>query len=196
MNNMVNIVGLGHINIVVEDIDEGISFYEELLGAVPYQIFRDFSNTGFSKAAGFLESPESIKLHIAFLNIPKSGLTLELMEYIEPVSQNKVVYNQVSDIAGVRHIALEVEKIEEAFNHVLSVEGVKLINGSSLYHPYKIDTIQHNDFSFFDKKLETNEKEKNNVVKIISNTKYFYFIDKYGVQWEFEEGHTDIVNNK
>lgn len=34
MNNIVNIVGLGHINIVVENIDEGIKFYEELLGAV------------------------------------------------------------------------------------------------------------------------------------------------------------------
>ena len=93
MNNIVNIVGLGHINIVVENIDEGIKFYEELLGAVPYQIFRNFSNAGFSKAAGFLENPEKINLHIAFLNIPESGLTLELMHYINPVSNNKVLYS-------------------------------------------------------------------------------------------------------
>lgn len=27
---------------------------------------------------------------------------------------------------------------------------------------------------------------------ILGNTKYFYFIDKYGLQWEFEQGYTDI----
>ncbi|MBQ5849261.1 MAG: hypothetical protein IIW54_00345 [Lachnospiraceae bacterium] len=48
----------------------------------------------------------------------------------------------------------------------------------------------------FDEELETDVKAKDNVVAIISNTKYFYFIDKYGVQWEFEEGHTDIGNDK
>lgn len=192
MNNIVNIIGLGHINIVVENIDEGIKFYEELLGAVPYQIFRNFSNSGFSKAAGFLENPENINLHIAFLNIPESGLTLELMQYINPVSHNKVLHNPVFDIAGVRHVALEVDGIEKAFDHVVSVSGVRLINNNTAYKPYKIDDIQQKDFSFFDKELEVNEVEKSRVVKIISNTKYFYFIDKYGVQWEFEEGHTDI----
>ena len=25
--------------------------------------------------------------------------------------------------------------------------------------------------------------------KSIGNTYYFYFIDRYGVQWEFEQGH-------
>ncbi len=192
MNNIVNIVGLGHINIVVENIDEGIKFYEELLGAVPYQIFRNFSNVGFSKAAGFLENPEKINLHIAFLNIPESGLTLELMQYINPVSNNKVLYNPVFDVAGVRHVALEVDGIEKAFDHVVSVSGVRLINNSTAYKPYKIDDIKQKDFSFLDKELELNEVEKSRVVEIISNTKYFYFIDKYGVQWEFEEGHTDI----
>jgi len=33
---------------------------------------------------------------------------------------------------------------------------------------------------------------KNEVVDVIGGIRYFYFIDKYGIQWEFEEGHTDI----
>ena len=54
MNDKIEFCGLGHINIVVDDIDEGISFYSTALQAVPYPIFRNFKNAGFSKAAGFL----------------------------------------------------------------------------------------------------------------------------------------------
>ena len=75
-----------HINIVVDDIDEGIKYYEQLLEAKPIQIFREFSNIGFAKAAGFLEHPELVKLSIAFMEIPGTKLTLELMEYYEPVT--------------------------------------------------------------------------------------------------------------
>ena len=58
MNDKIEFCGLGHINIVVDDIDEGISFYSTVLQAVPYQIFRNFKNTGFSKAAAFWEYPK------------------------------------------------------------------------------------------------------------------------------------------
>lgn len=196
VSKVVNFVGMGHINIVVEDIDKGIEFYKKLFSAIPYQIFRDFSNVGFSKAAGYLEEPEKVKLHIAFLDIPDTGLTLELMQYVTPATVNRVVRNDVSDIAGVRHVALKVQDIESAFNHVSSVEGIKLINENIAYKPYKIDEIDHTDFMFFDEELENDVKAKDNVVAIISNTKYFYFIDKYGVQWEFEEGHTDVGSDK
>lgn len=192
----VSFVGLGHINIIVEDIQEGINFYTKLFGAKPYQIFENFCNVGFSKAAGFLDKPENIKLHIAFLEIPGTGLTLELMQYLEPITCNKIVSNRVCDMAGVRHVALKVEKIEKAFDYVTSIEGIKLINEEPAYRPYKIDEISQQDFKFFDNMLESDICEKNKVVRSISNTKYFYFVDKYGVQWEFEEGHTDIGNDK
>lgn len=71
-----------HINIVVDDIDEGIKYYEQLLEAKPIQIFREFSNIGFAKAAGFLEHPELVKLSIAFMEIPGTKLTLELMRLL------------------------------------------------------------------------------------------------------------------
>ena len=28
--------------------------------------------------------------------------------------------------------------------------------------------------------------------RILSQVRYFYFVDKYGLQWEFEQGHSDI----
>ena len=46
------------------------------------------------------------------------------------------------------------------------------------------------------KQLEKDMKEmderKQQTAKILSEVRYFYFIDKYGLQWEFEQGHTDI----
>ena len=94
-----------HINIVVDDIDEGIKYYEQLLEAKPIQIFREFSNIGFAKAAGFLEHPELVKLSIAFMEIPGTKLTLELMEYYEPVTTDAKHREDVNKINGVRHVA-------------------------------------------------------------------------------------------
>lgn len=93
-----------HINIVVDDIDEGIKYYEQLLEAKPIQIFREFSNIGFAKAAGFLEHPELVKLSIAFMEIPGTKLTLELMEYYEPVTTDAKHREDVNKINGVRHV--------------------------------------------------------------------------------------------
>ena len=36
------------------------------------------------------------------------------------------------------------------------------------------------------------DERKQQTAKILSEVRYFYFIDKYGLQWEFEQGHTDI----
>ena len=66
MNDKIEFCGLVHINIVVDDIDEGISFYSTVLQAVPYQIFRNFKNVGFSKAAGFLSNAADIKLNLDY----------------------------------------------------------------------------------------------------------------------------------
>ena len=38
--------------------------------------------------------------------------------------------------------------------------------------------------------------KRQEVVDCIGKTKYFYFRDKYGVQWEFEQGHTDVGNDR
>lgn len=178
-----------HINIVVDDIDIGIKYYEQLLEAEPVQIFRNFKNVGFSKAAGFLEHPEEVELSIAFLEIPGTRLTLELMEYRQPITVNGKHMEAVNKINGVRHVALEIKNIEEAFEYVKSCSDVKLINESKLYRPYKIDDITPDEVEFFDRKKNIDHEEKKKVCETIGVTSYFYFSDRYGVQWEFEQGH-------
>lgn len=178
-----------HINIVVNDIDMGIKYYEQLLEAKPIQIFRDFNNTGFSKAAGFLDNPEKVKLSIAFLEIPGTNLTLELMEYQEPATVEAKHLENVYKINGVRHVALEIQNIEEAFEYVKSCPDVTLINTDKAYKPYKIDDISTDEVNFFDEDKEADSNAKQQLCQTIGNTYYFYFIDRYGVQWEFEQGH-------
>ncbi len=67
-----------------------------------------------------------------------------------------------------------------------------MINTTDDYRVYQISETSYTDFYFFDQERQNDKEEKKKSAEILSNTKYFYFIDKYGLQWEFEQGHTDI----
>lgn len=190
---MIQFDSLGHINIVVDDIDRATAFYGEAFGAVPAQDFPHFKNVGFARSAGFLDEPETVEVTIRFLRVPTpEGLILELMEYHQPTAvvccRNKVAHG----LGCVGHIALRVKNIDEAFEHLRTVDGVRMINASASYRPFKIDAIGPHEFKFYDKTLEQNTKEKEEVCRIVGSIRYFYFLDPYGVQWELEQGHTDI----
>ena len=53
----------------------------------------------------------------------------------------------------------------------------------------EIDDITADEVQFFEADMEADGNIKKQLCQTISNTYYFYFIDKYGVQWEFEQGH-------
>jgi acetyltransferase-like isoleucine patch superfamily enzyme/uncharacterized glyoxalase superfamily protein PhnB len=184
-----NFTEFAHINIVVNDIDEGVEYYQQLLEAEPVQIFRDFKNIGFAKAAGFLDEPNNIKLSIAFMRVPGTTLMLELMEYKYPETNEDKYLVSVNKINGVRHVALEIQNIKEAFEYIKTCPDVSLINSSERYEPYKIDNIDTSEVKFYDEAMEADINAKLQLCQTIGNTYYFYFIDRYGVQWEFEQGH-------
>ncbi|MEZ5840584.1 MAG: VOC family protein [Hyphomicrobiales bacterium] len=184
--------GVSHVNIGVPDLGEAIAFYGKLLDARPIRSFPRFRNAGFARSAGFLERPEDIEVSIAFLEIPGAGLTLELMQYHSPAAEDRIARLGVNDIAGVRHIALKVVAIDEAFSHVAAIPGVRLINPSAEYRPFRIDGIAASEFQFHDPLLEADAGEKAKVAEIVGRIRYFYFVDPYGVQWEFEQGHDDM----
>jgi methylmalonyl-CoA/ethylmalonyl-CoA epimerase len=109
------------------------------------------------------------------------------MQYHAPKGKNLPIPYQTHDCGGVRHIALRVSNIQEAFNYLKTIPEVRMISPSPLYRPYKIDTITPSAFYFFDKKMEANAAEKQKICEIISKIHYFYFIDPFGVQWELEQ---------
>ena len=53
-------------------------------------------------------------------------------------------------------------------------------------------TFTPDEVHFFDQKTSETDERNQQTAKILSEVRYFYFIDKYGLQWEFEQGHTDI----
>jgi maltose O-acetyltransferase len=184
--------GVSHINIGVADLPQAIEYYQRLFDVTPVRVFENFRNRGFARSAGFLDEPEQVSVSIAFVEIPGTDLTLELMQYHNPPAQNVVRAYKVNAVGGVRHIALKVDDIDRAFAHVKSLPENQLINASPEYRPFTIDPIQATEFRLYDAALEANEEEKAKVCRIVGNIRYFYFIDPNGVQWEFEQGHTDM----
>ena len=190
---MIQFETLGHINIVVDDTDRATAFYVEAFGAVPVQDFPHFKNVGFAQSAGFLDQPEAVEVTVRFLKLPTpEGLILELMEYHHPAGviccRDKVAHG----LGCVGHIALRVKNIDAAFEHLKTVEGVRMINESPAYRPFKIDAIQPREFRFYDEAMEQDASGKEEVCRIIGSIRYFYFLDPFGVQWELEQGHTDV----
>lgn len=75
---------------------------------MPLQVFPNFKNIGFAKSAGFIDSEEAIDVSIAFVQIPNTSITIELMEYNNPKGidkNNKTITNQIGNVV---HIALKV----------------------------------------------------------------------------------------
>jgi catechol 2,3-dioxygenase-like lactoylglutathione lyase family enzyme len=190
---MIQYESLGHINIVVDDADRATAFYTKVFGAVPVQDFPHFKNVGFAWSAGFLDNPEAVDVTIRFLRLPTpEGLMLELKQYHHPAGIVCCHDKGANGRGCVGHIALRIKNIDEAFEHLKKVDGVRMINASSSYRPFKIDTIQPDEFRFYDETMEQNAKAKEDVCRIVGAIRYFYFLDPYGVQWELEQGHTDI----
>ena len=124
---------LGHINVVVPDLEEATRFYQALFHASVEQTFPHFKNVGFARSAGFLDDPESVDVSIRFLKIPfgrSEDLFLELFVFHHPPGRQEITPRKTNDVGGPRHVCLRVTNIDEVFAHVKSLDGVHLINES------------------------------------------------------------------
>ena len=140
---MFSLDSLGHINVVVTDLEEATRFYQELFGASVEQTFPHFTNVGFARSAGFLEHPGSVDVSIRFLKVPlgrSEDLFLELFVFHNPPGRQEM-RRERQTTWGAEARSLRVTKIDEVFAHVKSVKGVHLINESPEYRPYFISPI-------------------------------------------------------
>jgi maltose O-acetyltransferase len=183
---MFEIKKLDHINIIVDDIEEALNFYQKLFGAERIHIFPRFKNAGFAKSAGFLERPDDVDVTMAYLKIPNTETRIELFCFHHPEGNTEIQFRNTNDLGGTRHVCFQVDDIEAAFEFIKSVDGVTLINPSPEYKPTKIDKITTGHFKFYDATLENDVTKKQKTADLVGETSFFYFIDKYGVQWEFE----------
>lgn len=187
------VIGLGHINVVVDDLLSAVEYYQKLFSAKQVQIFPHFKNIGFAKSAGFMQFPDKVDVTISFLKILHTSIYIELMQYHSPIGKEKDISEKFSnDIGNIGHICLKVDNIDDAFSHIKNIPDTKLISAHEEYRPYKINDITPAEFQFIDNEAENNPTAKKSVCDIVGKIRYFYFIDKYGIQWEFEQGHSDI----
>jgi methylmalonyl-CoA/ethylmalonyl-CoA epimerase len=106
---------LGHINVVVPDLEEATRFYHTLFNASVEQTFRHFKNQGFARSAGFLEHPESVDVSIRFLKITfgrSADLFLELFTFHSPAGRQEITFKKTNDMGGPRHVCLRVTNID------------------------------------------------------------------------------------
>ncbi len=187
-----NIVGLSHICIFVDDMEQAVDYYRALLGVQPDHCLSHWRNEGFFQAGGFVNEAADGEVSIAFVNVPGTKLTLELMQYHHPKGRTEPVVFAANDVSGARHVALKVTNIEDAFAHIQAMPDTRLINETEAYRVYAISQTQPSEVRFFDQAPGETDGRNVQTAKILSQVRYFYFIDRYGLQWEFEQGHTDI----
>lgn len=187
-----NIVGLSHICIFVDNMEQAVDYYRALLGVQPDHCLSHWRNEGFFQAGGFVNEAADGEVSIAFVNVPGTKLTLELMQYHHPKGRTEPVVFAANDVSGARHVALKVTNIEAAFAHIQAMPDTRLINETEAYRVYAISQTQPSEVRFFDQAPGETDGRNVQTAKILSQVRYFYFIDRYGLQWEFEQGHTDI----
>lgn len=187
-----NIVGLSHICIFVDDMEQAVDYYRALLGVQPDHCLSHWRNKGFFQAGGFVDEAADGDVSIAFVNVPGTKLTLELMQYHYPKGRTEPVIFAANDVSGARHVALKVTNIEAAFAHIQSMPDTRLINETEAYRVYQISKTRPEEVRFFDQAPGETDERNAETANILGQVRYFYFIDRYGLQWEFEQGHTDI----
>ncbi|XPV75830.1 MAG: nucleoside hydrolase [Desulfovibrio sp.] len=161
------VVAFSHINVIVDDVEKAIEFYERTLGfKMAYSMtgdpinFTDYCDPAFARDAGFLDG--KVNIDVCFLRHPQANICLEIMKYKYPEGGKKIHFHKTNDMGGPRHIALEVDDISAVFKFLKKQPDVKMINPSPDYHVP--EDLHNTDISFF------------------------YWIDPYGIQWEMESG--------
>lgn len=189
---MIEIVDFGHINIVVDTINNANLYYQEFLGAKPVQEFKNFKNLGFAKSAGFIDNAGELDVSLLFMKIPNTSVYLELIVYNNPVNDNELQTFDINQIGGPRHICLRVKDIKSVFEHVKNTKNTTLINSSEQYKPCCLSKVNPSEFEFYNAELEADLNAKNQAAQNSSKISFFYVVDRYGVIWEFEEAPLDI----
>lgn len=191
---MPKFIGLSHVCIFVDDVDEAVAYYQKLLGVEVDHCIPHWKNEGFFKAGGFVNEASEGDVSIAFVNVPGVGLTLELMQYHSPAGRKEPVFFAANDVSGARHVALKIVNIDEAFEHIKAMPDTRLINQTDAYRVFKISHTDPWEVRFPGQQPGETDERNVGAAEVLSQVRYFYFIDKYGLQWEFEQGHTDIGN--
>ena len=163
---MPKFAGLSHVCIFVDDMMEAVDYYQKLLGVVPDHYLSHWRNEGFFKAGGFVKEAADGDVSIAFVNVPGTKLTLELMQYHSPEGRKEPVFFAANDVSGARHVALKITNIDEAFLHIKSMPDTRLINETDDYQVFQISETYPDEVHFFDQNMKEMDERKQQTAKM------------------------------
>ena len=165
-NDALGIAALSHINVVVNDVNEAAEYYEAVLGFLPASNangpmnYPNITLESFCLDAGFADGV--CQLDILFMKHPTLNIYLELFNYITPEGNQTYPTNRPNDLGGIRHVALEVLNATETYFSLLKLPH----QGEIISTVPESGPLELTPFPYT----------------------FFYWRDKYGVIWEFEEG--------
>lgn len=179
---MLDIRSVGHINVVVPHIEEAEKYYSELFAAKSIACFSNFKNEGMAKNFGL----EGLDISLRIVKFTHCNLVLSLIQFHAPEGQKEVPKPNLNDLGGPRHLGLNVENIEVAYDFLKSKSDVEILNKPD-FRPVTYSNVSVDQFKLCDEKSEANASEKQRLADLLSKKKCFFFRDKYGVIWELEE---------
>ena len=129
------ITSIDHINIVVNNLDESIKFYTEVMG---FKLSRRMILDGewVEKIVGL----DDVEAEVAFIEL-ESGPRIELLQYIQPEGES-VDVNSFPNTKGLRHIAFNVDNMNE-FVERLKANGIWFVNDPVLVPDHILPHSSH-----------------------------------------------------
>mgnify|MGYP003758682193 FL=1 len=120
------IKGMNHTGLVVNNLDESINFYRDVIGL---EVIGHKERDGgpISEVVGY----EYVHMKAALLDLGNS-IVLELIEYIKPEAELRL--SEERAVIGASHIGFEVENIEETAKHMVE-KGARILNAPAAIIP-------------------------------------------------------------
>lgn len=115
------ITGIHHVGLVVDDLDAAIAFYSELLDM-------DVIERDHWRAPAPIED-QAVGLQGSSADgvmLRGSGSYLELWQYLAPDQEGDDPAGRGAHERGLRHLALEVDDVRAALDHVVALGGARM----------------------------------------------------------------------
>tara|TARA_B100000809_G_C14794047_1_gene407786 strand:+ start:184 stop:612 length:429 start_codon:yes stop_codon:yes gene_type:complete len=112
------IIDINHSGIVVPNLEIAIDFYTKIMRLQLIEI-RKRDGAGISQVLGYKDT----QIKVADVSTP-TGQIIELIEYINPSSQNAKSSERAELTAS--HIAFNVENIQECYEFLIKNGGISL----------------------------------------------------------------------
>ncbi|HBD92575.1 MAG: hypothetical protein A2015_08455 [Spirochaetes bacterium GWF1_31_7] len=110
-----------HINIVTENVDRLVVFYQKVFGCKKIGSDRDLKGKWFDEATS-IPNAHVQGCHLLMPGYDENGPTIEVFSYKTPYTGN----NKLINASGFSHIAFIVDNVDLALDEIIAFGGSRL----------------------------------------------------------------------